>query len=141
MDGVVVQGAAQGTGGALRKVADITVTVSLAALMTAGLGLAAPRVGNRDVHESSLRAGVCGVLEDNGIGLADGAWRGQGAVGEVGVDRKRSARGETGERGVLAWHLSKGGTIATEQGYAPQSSSAGLEQSLRSQQTCSLRPQ
>jgi LPS-assembly protein len=43
VDGVVVQGAAQETGGALRKVADITVTVSLAALMTAGLGLAAPR--------------------------------------------------------------------------------------------------
>ncbi len=43
MDGGVVQGAAQGTGGALRKVADITVTVSMLALMTAGLGLAAPR--------------------------------------------------------------------------------------------------
>ncbi len=43
VDGGVVQGAAQGTGGALRKVADIAVTVSMAALMTAGLGLAASR--------------------------------------------------------------------------------------------------
>ncbi len=38
-----MQGAAQETGGALRKVADIAVTVSMAALLAAAFGLAAPR--------------------------------------------------------------------------------------------------
>lgn len=66
------------------------------------LRFAASRVGNRDVHNAALCARVRRVLEDRGVRLANGARRGEGAIGEVRMDSERGACGETGERSVLS---------------------------------------